>query len=322
MAHEPRRAVTQVDGLVVETSDLCKSYKRGQIKAVDELNLQVQAKTVHGFLGPNGSGKTTTLRMLLGLIRPDSGQAHIFGEPIPHALPEIINRIGAIVETPKFFPPFSARKNLQILAEGVGVPKIRVDEVLERVGMSPRAKDPFKGYSLGMKQRVAVAATLLKDPELLIFDEPTNGLDPAGIHEIRQTMRQLADEGKTVIVSSHILAEVQQIADTCTIIGNGRVLAAGEVSELLAGEASTCLIRPTDPILARQVLTEAGFTVTDTEIGQLRISAIDRPMNLVEISHRLGLANVWLTEMVEDRPSLEQVFLRLTAEAQLSGEAA
>ncbi len=322
MTHEPKRAVAQSDELVVETSGLCKSYKRGQIKAVDELDLQVPARTVHGFLGPNGSGKTTTIRMLLGLIRPDSGRARIFGEAIPQALPEIINRVGAIVETPKFFPQFSATKNLQILAEGVGVPNTRVDEVLERVGMSSRAKDPFKGYSLGMKQRVAVAATLLKDPELLIFDEPTNGLDPAGIHEIRQTMRQLADEGKTVIVSSHILAEVQQIADTCTIIGNGQVLAAGDVSELLAGETSNYLIRPTDPMLARQVLTDAGFTVTDTEFGQLRVSVTDRPMNPAEISHRLGLANVWLTEMIEDRPSLEQVFLRLTAKTQLKGEAA
>ena len=144
-------------------------------------------------------------------------------------LPEVVNRVGAIVEQPKFFPSFSARRNLELLATGIGVPAQRVGAVLEEVGLAERARDRYKTYSLGMKQRLAIAATLLKDPDLLIFDEPTNGLDPAGIHEIRQTMRGLADQGKTVLVSSHILAEVQQVADTVSIIGRGRLLAEGRV---------------------------------------------------------------------------------------------
>ena len=174
--------------------------------------------------------------MLLGLIDADSGHIRIFDHEVPLALDQIIDRVGAIVEQPKFFPAFSGEKNLRLLARAIGAPQRRVAAVLDEVGLARRGSDKFRKYSLGMKQRLAIAATLLKNPDLLIFDEPTNGLDPAGIHEIRSMMRNLARRGKTVLVSSHILSEVQQIADTVTIIGRGRLLAEGNVSQILSAD--------------------------------------------------------------------------------------
>src|SRR5690606_33197024 len=179
-------------------------------------------------------GKTTTLRTLLGLIKANGGRMHILGRPVPDELPAVIGQVGAIVESPQFFPHFSARDTLSLLADAGGVPKTRVDEVLEQVGLRDRAKDRVKTYSLGMKQRLAVASALLKQPRLLILDEPANGLDPAGIREMRDLMRNLAASGMTVVLSSHILGEVQQICDSVTIISLGRRVAAGPVSEVLA----------------------------------------------------------------------------------------
>ena len=216
--------MTPADSYAIEAYNLRKTYRtrKGRRTAVDGLDLKVPLGGVHGFLGPNGSGKTTTIRMVLGLITADTGYVQVFDREVPLLLPQVISRIGAIVEQPKFFPAFSGRKNLAILARGIGVAGRRIDEVLTEVGLGERGRDKFRTYSLGMKQRLAIAATLLKDPDLLIFDEPTNGLDPAGIREIRATMRGLADQGKTVLVSSHILNEVQQVADTVSIIGRGR----------------------------------------------------------------------------------------------------
>src|SRR5690554_1345084 len=182
--------------LAVDTSALRKTYRRrgGGSVGVEGLDLRVPTGGVHGFLGPNGSGKTTTIRMLLGLISADSGTMRIFGHEVPDRLPEVIGRVGAIVESPKFFPTFTGRKNLSLLTDAIGVPRSSVDHVLEATGLTDRGGDRYSGYSLGMKQRLAIAATLLKSPDLLIFDEPTNGLDPAGIREIRETMRRLGDE--------------------------------------------------------------------------------------------------------------------------------
>jgi len=212
-----------------------RTFSLRQVVAVDHLDLTVPAGGVHAFLGPNGSGKTTTIRMLLGLVRPDAGTVHLFGTPVPSRLPEVVGRVGAIVENPKFVPGFSGRRNLRLLATAVGVPDTRVEAVLERVGLRDRGHDQFQRYSLGMKQRLAIAATLLKDPDLLIFDEPTNGLDPAGIRDVRATMRGLADEGRTVLVSSHILAEVEHVADTVSVVARGRLVAQGTVADLLGG---------------------------------------------------------------------------------------
>ena len=309
------------EGWALRTSGLVKTYRRRgvSVPAVDRLDLNVPAGGVHGFLGPNGSGKTTTIRMALGLIRADEGQIEIFGTQVPQRLPEIVNRVGAIVEQPKFFPNFSARRNLELLATGIGTPAAQVGKVLDQVGLTERAKDRYKTYSLGMKQRLAIAATLLKDPDLLIFDEPTNGLDPAGIHAIRLTMRQLAGEGKTVLVSSHILGEVQQVADTVSIVGRGRLLAEGRVSDLLAAVGGGYLVRTADPTSAGDLLRQTGFTLSQNPDGALLVSAAPdgSPVDGAALNRFLAERGVFAAELYRQSDSLEQVFLSLTSDAAL-----
>jgi ABC-type multidrug transport system ATPase subunit len=306
--------------LAIETSGLRKVYRtrKGPHPAVNGLDLRVPQGGVHGFLGPNGSGKTTTIRMLLGLIRADAGGMRLFEQDVPAALTSVIGRVGAIVEQPKFFPPFSGRQNLRHLARGIGVPRRRVDEVLEEVGLRERGRDRFRTYSLGMKQRLAIAATLLKDPDLLIFDEPTNGLDPAGIHEIRSTMRSLADRGKTVLVSSHILSEVQQVADTVSIIGRGRLLAEGPVSEILTrGSGFAVRVRVAEPDRAAQALAAAGFLVGPTPDRMLSVTGPDGSFDPASITRTLAGQGLYVSELVPVRADLESVFLTLTAEEHL-----
>ena len=196
---------------VIEVAGAHKSYRRRRKppeRALDGLDLVVETGGVHGFLGPNGSGKTTTIRMLLGLVSADAGELRLLGQPVPQALPDVIGQVGALVETPLFFHNFSGRLNLRLLADTAGVSPSRVEECLELVGLRDRGDDRFKGYSLGMKQRLGIAAALLKEPRLLILDEPSNGLDPAGIREVRELVKQLGSDGRTtVFLSSHLLAE-------------------------------------------------------------------------------------------------------------------
>lgn len=330
-------AIAADEGMAVTTRGLRKSYPslRGRRIAVHGLDLDVPTGGVHGFLGPNGSGKTTTIRMLLGLTTADSGSMTVFGQPVPQRLPQVVSRVGAIVESPKFFPTFSGERNLRLLAEAIGTPPSRVGEVLDEVGLHDRGKDQFRAYSLGMKQRLAIAATLLKSPDLLIFDEPTNGLDPAGIHEIRTTMRRLADEGRTVLVSSHILSEVEQIADTVSIIGRGRMLAQGSVAALIGAGGQTVEVGVAHPGAAVRVLREAGFTaewlaaprgqdaaeglsdfVDSDEHGLLAVTGA----HPAEITRLLAGQGLWVERLVPSRRGLEQIFLELTAADTLSGE--
>ena len=302
--------------VAISTRGLRKTYRtrRGRkVVAVQGLDLEVPAGGVHGFLGPNGSGKTTSIRMLLGLVRADAGTMTVFDKPVPAQLPEVVGRIGAIVESPKFFPAFTGQKNLELLAEAIGAPRARVGEVLEQTSLGERGKDRFRSYSLGMKQRLAIAATLLKDPDLLIFDEPTNGLDPAGIREIRETMRALGEQGKTVLVSSHILAEVEQVADTVSIIGHGRLLASGTVAEVIGGGTS-----PTVKVAlgnstgnheaATQILTAAGMTVR-ADGNYLLVEGAPDP---ADVTRRLAHQELYVSELVPVRADLESVFLELT----------
>jgi ABC-2 type transport system ATP-binding protein len=293
--------------LVIETRNLRKEFRtrRGVRVAVQNLDLTVPAGGVHGFLGPNGSGKTTTIRMLLGLAHATEGSMRLFGQQVPSLLPSVISRVGAVVESPKFSPNFSGRQNLTLLARSIGAPASRVGAAVETVGLTGRDRDRYKSYSLGMKQRLAIAATLLKEPELLILDEPTNGLDPAGIREIRETIRQLGSSGVTVLLSSHILAEVQQVCTSATIIGNGRMLASGKVDDLL-GAGTSYRVDASDPAAARRVLTDAGFAVT----GDGLLVETDRP---ADVTQALGSAGIWLTELTPVRPDLETVFLELTS---------
>ncbi|WP_411285010.1 ABC transporter ATP-binding protein [Lapillicoccus sp.] len=298
--------------LAIATRGLRKTYRtrRGRQVAVQGLDLEVPAGGVHGFLGPNGSGKTTSIRMLLGLIRADAGTMRIFDHEVPRRLPEIIGRVGAIVESPRFFPSFTGRTNLALLADAIGAPPTTVDRVLEQTGLGERGRDRFSSYSLGMKQRLAIAATLLKSPDLLIFDEPTNGLDPAGIHEIRTTMRALGAEGRTVLVSSHILGEVEHVADTVSIIGRGRLLASGSVQDVIGrGTVSGLRVGVSDPAGATRVLVDSGFSVTPD--GHLL--RVDGVTDGAEITHRLAANDLWVNELVPVRADLESVFLELTA---------
>ena len=297
--------------LVIETTGLRKEFRfRRRLRvAVDDLDLAVPAGGVHGFLGPNGSGKTTTIRMLLGLARATAGQMRLFGEPVPRRLPAVISRVGAVVESPKFSPNLSGRRNLALLARSVGVPASRVDAAVEIVGLTGRDEDRFKSYSLGMKQRLAIAATLLKEPDLLILDEPTNGLDPAGIREIRETIRGLGESRVTVLLSSHILAEVQQVCTSATIIGKGSLLASGRVDELVGASTAYRVGVPGDPNAARRALTHAGFSV-----GADLVVQTDRP---AEVTRTLAGAGLWLTELTPVRRDLEAVFLELTAGTEL-----
>jgi ABC-2 type transport system ATP-binding protein len=304
--------------VAVRTVNLRKTYlSRGSRRvAVSGLTMSVPRGGVHGFLGPNGSGKTTTIRMLLGLVRADSGTAEVFGEAVPRRLPHVIDRVGAIVESPKFFPTFTARQNLLLLAGAIGSPQRRVDEVLEATHLRDRARDRYAGYSLGMKQRLAIAATLLKDPDLLIFDEPTNGLDPAGIREVRDTMKSLGAQGKTVLISSHILAEVEQVAETVSIIGHGALLAEGDVRDILGGSGvSQVRVGVASPDRAQQVLEAAGFSVGRD--GQHLTVGTDDPS---AVTRALAGHALYVSELVPVRPDLETAFLALTADEGLGSE--
>jgi len=300
----------------IEAYSLRKVYRtrHGKQAAVDGLDLRVPVGGVHGFLGPNGSGKTTTIRMLLGLIRADSGHIRIFDREVPLAIDQVIDRVGAIVEEPKFLPAFSGEMNLLLVARAIGAPRRRVDAVLEEVGLGRRSGDRFGKYSLGMKQRLAIAATLLKNPDLLIFDEPTNGLDPSGIHEIRTMLRGLARRGKTVLVSSHILSEVQQIADTVTIIGRGRLLAEGNVRDILAADRQlSARVGVSDHLRATEVLTRSGFTVEPLNGRLLQVSLNNHKLDLAVISRLLADQGLYVFELAPIQPDLESVFLNLTA---------
>jgi len=307
-----------VTELVIETSGLRKEFqgRRGHRVAVDDLDLAVSAGGVHGFLGPNGSGKTTTIRMLLGLARATRGRMVLFGQEVPQHLPAVIDRVGAVVESPKFAPNFTGRRNLQLLAASIGAPTSRVDAAIETVGLTGRERDTFKSYSLGMKQRLAIAATLLKDPQLLILDEPTNGLDPAGIREIRDTIRDLGERGVTVLLSSHILAEVQQVCSSATIIGNGRLLATGSVEDLLDSGPPAYAVDVPDLEAATRALSAAGLKPTPDD-GRLRVEAADPAV----ITRVLAESAIYLTGLTPLKRDLESVFLELTSADTLGRQA-
>jgi ABC-2 type transport system ATP-binding protein len=303
--------------LVIETTGLRKEFRtrRGRhVVAVEDLDLAVPTGGVHGFLGPNGSGKTTTIRMLLGLARATRGRMRLFGEPVPRRLPDVMDRVGAVVEQPKFSPGFSGRKNLLLLARSVGAPASAVDSALVQVGLEGREKERFKGYSLGMKQRLAIAATLLKSPQLLILDEPTNGLDPAGIKDIRTMIGSLGEAGVTVLLSSHILAEVQQVCHSVSIIGNGRLLASGTVDDLVSEfSVRSYTLVVADPVPAIAVLTRARFQV-QRQGCRLTVEGPDQPSPAFgeDISRVLAQEQIYLRELRPVRADLESVFLRLT----------
>ncbi len=303
---------------MIEAVGLRKRFRRrgGARTALDGLDLHVAAGEVHGFLGPNGSGKTTTIRMLLGLVRPDSGELRLFGEPVPRCLPRVIGRVGALVEAPMLFPSLSGRETLRLHADSVGLPRARVEEVLDLVGLRERAGERVAGYSLGMKQRLGIASALLERPELVILDEPGNGLDPAGLRDVRDLARRLADGGATVFLSSHLLGEVEAVCDRVTVVARGRCVATGPVGEVLAGSVRVRLPRPRDPDGAArlaavpQILAASGWRVEPAEAGDAGawlVRGVPQPEAVSETLARHGL---FVSELAG--VGLEAAFLELT----------
>lgn len=294
------------EGFLVETRDLTKRYG-SRIVAVDRVSLTVRRGEVYGFLGPNGAGKTTTLRMLLGLIRPTSGTARVLGRSPGD--PESLARVGALVESPAFYPYLSGRDNLRVIARYAGVPKKRIEAVLELVDLTDRARDKFSTYSLGMKQRLGVAAALLKDPELLILDEPTNGLDPAGMADMRDLIRKLGSGERTVLLSSHLLREVEQICDRVGVISRGSLIAEGTVEELRGKGTLLVAAKPLDRARERveQLLGPERVEALD---GTLRLDA--DPATAGRINRELVGANIEVTELRPVERTLEEAFLQMT----------
>ena len=291
---------------LIETRDLTKRYG-SHVVAVDRVSLTVRRGEVYGFLGPNGAGKTTSMRMLLGLIRPTSGTVNVLNRQPGH--PESLARIGALVESPAFYPYLSGRDNLRVIARYAGVRKENIESVLEQVQLADRARDKFATYSLGMKQRLGVAAALLKDPELLILDEPTNGLDPAGMVDMRDLIRRLGSGERTVLLSSHLLSEIEQICDRVGVISKGRLIAESTVEELRGRAALLVAAKPLDRARERveQLLGAEQVEVSD---GMLRLDT--NPANAGRINHALVSANVEVTELHPIERRLEDVFLEMT----------
>jgi len=290
---------------LVRTRGLTKRY--GGITAVNDLDLSVGRGEVYGFLGPNGAGKTTTLKMLLGLIRPTSGSAKVLGRA--PGTPGGLAKIGALVESPAFYPYLSGKNNLKVMARYCGVPNRRVAEVLETVELSGRAKSRYRKYSLGMKQRLGVAAALLKDPDLLILDEPTNGLDPKGMADMRVLIRRLGKDERTVLLSSHLLGEVEQVCDRVGVIHKGRLISEGAVEDLRGGEALLVRAEPLEEA-ARIAGRLEGVEGVEKTNGALRLKTA--PERAAEINAKLVSAGLRVSELRPAERSLETAFLELT----------
>lgn len=295
--------------LVVETDGLTKRY--GDRLAVDRVSMTVRRGEVYGFLGPNGAGKTTTLRMMLGLIRPTAGSASVLGRPAGR--PEVTARIGALIEGPGFYPYLSGRDNLRTMARYQGLAHAEVDRVLEMVDLADRAKDTFKGYSLGMKQRLGVAAAMLGSPDLLVLDEPTNGLDPAGMADMRALVVSLATAGQTVLLSSHLLAEVQEICDRVGVIDQGRLLRESTVAELRGGATLRIRATPEDTALAvvMRIAGDEGVRRVGNEWLEIDLPASAAP----DVVRHLVARAVDVHEVTVAERSLEDAFFEMTSTA-------
>ena len=296
----------------VTTTGLTKRF--GDRSVVAGLDLAIPSGSVCGLIGPNGAGKTTTIRMLLGLLRPTSGDGTVLG----HALNEptaYMARVGALIESPSCYPTLSGRANLKVLARLGGIDESRISSVLERVDLTDRASDAYRTYSLGMKQRLGIAAALLPQPSLLVLDEPGNGLDPAGIVEIRGLMKSLSDDGITILVSSHLLAEVEQVCDHLVMISNGRLVFQGHVDDLLSGQSAELLARtehPEDLAALLALVRDTGHLARIID-GTLTVTAdVDWAGELNRLAAR---ASITLVHLSERRPTLEEAFFTMTGAA-------
>ena len=294
----------------VEVRGLVKRY--GDIVAVDHVDLDVEPADVFGYLGPNGAGKTTSLRMLLGLVRPSAGSARLFGrDPLIDGA-KALDGVAGFVEGPRFYPYLSGRRNLRLLADyDDPVSTSRIDEVLTLVDLRDRAKDRVGGYSHGMRQRLGIAAALLRSPRLLLLDEPTTGLDPAGMRDMRDLVRRLAGEGITILLSSHLLYEVEELCNRVAIIRKGRIVYQGALRDLLATAASTYRLRAVQPErAAAAVLAQPGIDIVESSNGEIRFTADEDAVAALTLA--LGRARIAFTALVPETASLEELFLGMT----------
>jgi len=293
----------------ISVADLTKKY--GERNALSHANFEVPLGTVCGFVGPNGSGKTTTIRMLLGLISPTGGTGTVLGEPIQH--PErYLDRVGAMIEGPAFYPALSGSENLRVLATLGGFPQERVGQLLERVGLADRGQSKYKTYSLGMKQRLGIAAALLPNPQLLILDEPTNGLDPSGIQEIRDLLRSLAHEGTTVFVSSHLLSEIEAISDSLVMLREGEVIFAGKTKDLLIKQLPVIIAKSGNVADLQTLLKIAVDSGHEATIRDEAVHII-APGEWAQVLNKAAFdAGITLSQLAPIRPSLEETFFEMT----------
>jgi ABC-2 type transport system ATP-binding protein len=306
------RSIIFENSPVVTTQQLTKQF--GRAFAVNAANFEVMPGDVFGLLGPNGAGKTTIIRMLLGLIKPTGGQAKVFGFDTIAQRAEVLARVSAIVEAPALYPGLNGYNNLKAMAiaSGIANPDQKIQEVLGRMGLSARAKDKFSTYSLGMKQRLCVAAALLTDPQLIILDEPTNGLDPAGMADIRTLIKDLASQGRTVLLSSHLLHEVQQVCNRVAIIQQGSIIVQGRVEELLAGKTSIYIhVQQHEWEKAWYVLQAAGYGARLRAEGEFLIVA-GTAEDGVELNRVLATNEIYAGEISPRSQSLEEYYLSLT----------
>jgi ABC-2 type transport system ATP-binding protein len=291
---------------LIEVDHLTKRY--GRTVAVDDLSFRVTPGRITGFLGPNGAGKTTTLKAILSLVRPSSGSTRVFGMPY-RDLDDPARRVGAVLETSRYHPGRSGRNHLRVLSTQAGISEARVEEMLELVAMKEAARRRVGGYSMGMRQRLGLAAALLGDPELLILDEPANGLDPAGIRWLRDLLRSLSSQGRTILVSSHVLAEIEQIADEVVIIHRGRFVAQSATQDLAARATAGVRVRSPDTQRLRDLLIREGMKVADGGNGALAVS----DATTERVGELAAANNVVLHELTAERATLEEAFLELTA---------
>lgn len=300
---------------VIEIIGLRKEYRQRhgkRVNAVDGLDLTVPEGGVFGFLGPNGSGKTTTIRCMLGLVSATAGTTAVLGRPTPADLSSVMPRVGSIVETPAMFPTMTARENLVLFGAIDGIGKKRVAASLEQVGLGDRADSKVRTYSLGMRQRLGLAAALLKDPALLVLDEPANGLDPAGIREIRELLRQMGNEGRTVFVSSHLLTEVEQICDRVAIIDRGKLILTGRVDDVLAEASRPSLLVGVDNLHAGAEALRSSGMVVEVEGKYLRVALPGS--EAAKVTKALADAGLYLNELRPESVSLEELFLSITGQ--------
>ena len=289
---------------MIEVERLTKRF--GSTLAVDDLSFSVAPGTITGFLGPNGAGKSTTLRSILGLVHPNTGTTAVLGKPY-RELERPLERVGAVLETFDAHPGRSGRNHLRVLAAAAGLPRSRVDEVLALVELTGAARRRVKGYSLGMRQRLGLAAALLGDPEVLVLDEPANGLDPQGIRWLRDLLRSFARDGRTVLVSSHVLAEVAQTVDEVVIIHRGRLVRHATMAEVEAMAAGSARVRSPEAERLASLLAQAGFDARSLGDGTLAVTATPEQVGELAAAH-----GIVLHELTVERATLEEVFLELT----------